>query len=613
MEYQEIVTAYKNKTIDFKDLEKSLKATADFPGRSKYRATHAVSRHNMFHINSINLIRTPEKGEKLDEFFKHFNYLLNTYFKNILGLVREYKAWEVMRLNPREFALEDFIKKSIPDKIKAISVINKQYYKFVKLQKIADLRTRFSILPVESEDKIRKLEFIVEMYNAIKDENMRREVFCFDKHFLHALIAFQRSNTVRIEDFMNNKRRSIIWEYKKFSQFFSTEDFRDIATAISLTASTAGMSKTQVIDCFSDLSESETELYYLNEERKLISELTQKYVRMYKLKAPYEREMKEKARLAEIEAKKEAERQAKIRAEEEKKAREEKAKKEAEEAKKNRVIAKDEGSTGELDKKIEKENQTVTVKEQVNPIILSWLGKDDLTIARRVGLKTLKEFFAKVKQMEQETGIRTSLFIITNANEETTKKRFEDLRAKANTVGLKNLVEGAYGGYSSFIIDKDGNTQYISRISEQNRRKIIKHLEASLKTSLLEEMLDPTEENYLRYVFTTNQRDKSVTPEYLRFCISRLLEDPNIKRQPIKFISFDEKEGKGIDVLLDSQMVGISRLGEYYKSRFYVAPGKTITLNVDNLGRFLSDEEQQKKKVNLQGSKEKPKPEAERV
>ena len=128
MEYQEIVTAYKNKAIDFKELEKSLRATADFPGRSKYRATHAVSRYNMFHINSVNLIRTPEKGEKLEEFFTRYNYLLNTYFKTILGLVRNYKAWEVMRLNPRDFVYEDFIKKSIPDKIKEISIINKQYY-----------------------------------------------------------------------------------------------------------------------------------------------------------------------------------------------------------------------------------------------------------------------------------------------------------------------------------------------------------------------------------------------------------------------------------------------------------------------------------------------------
>ena len=605
MEYQEIVTAYKNKAIDFKELEKSLRATADFPGRSKYRATHAVSRYNMFHINSVNLIRTPEKGEKLEEFFTRYNYLLNTYFKTILGLVRNYKAWEVMRLNPRDFVYEDFIKKSIPDKIKEISIINKQYYKFVKLQSIADLRNRYSMLPVENEDKIRRLEFVRQMYGALKNDIMKREIFCFDKHFLFALVSFQKSNVVRIEDFMSTKKRHVEREYRKFAQFFTTEDFRDIATAISLTASTAGMSKTQVIECFSDMSESATELYYLSEERRLIRELTQKYIRMYKLKAPYEKELKEKKRQEEIKAKAEAERLAKEKAAEEARRKAEAAKKAAEEAEKKRVIAKEEGLTGELDKKIDDANKVTTVKEQVNPIILSWLGKDDLSLARRIGLKNVKEFLARIQQMERETGIRCSLFLITNADEKTTVKRMEDIKAKANTMGFKNLVESAYGGYSSFIVDKDGSVQYISKISEQNRAKIIRHLEASFKTSLLEDMIDPTEENYLRYVFTTNLRDKSVNQEYLHYCISRLLEDPNIKRQPIKFITFEEKEGKGIDVLLDSQMVGIARLGEYYRSRYYVAPGKTLTLNIDEIPRFLSDEDYQKAKMTGKSSKKK--------
>ena len=52
-------------------------------------------------------------------------------------------------------------------------------------------------------------------------------------------------------------------------------------------------------------------------------------------------------------------------------------------------------------------------------------------------------------------------------------------------------------------------------------------------------------------------------------------------------------------------MVGIARLGEYYRSRYYVAPGKTLTLNIDEIPRFLSDEDYQKAKMTGKSSKKK--------
>ena len=591
MEYNEIITTYKNKSLAIDTLKKDLARAKALKGRPKYRVLDVVSRSTVFHIDSVNILRIPEKGEKVELFEDSLNYVLDTYFQDIVENIRANKAWKQMGLNPREHAFEDFKKKSISNKIKEITMLNKEYFKYVEIQRTADLRDKISKLGiVETDDQIRRMEFVRKMFGALKNMDMQKELYCFQPAFIKSLIAFKNSKVLRIEEFMSYRRKGIQSEYRKFSKFYATENFRDLANNIVFTSKTAKMPTDQVIACFSDISESNRELESLLDERDLIRSLAKKYIVMSKIKVQYIKEQREKEEAdrerQEIEEQIRREEEAKRKVQEE-----EKKRKEAEQkAEDDRQIGKTEGTTGKLSESIAKQANTPTAKEQVNPIFISWLGKDDISLAKKVGTKRLKDFFDKLKKMEEQTGVRASVFLITNADKDITLNRVRDFKAKAVINGQPRLVEGAYGAYSSFMVDSVENVKDISVMSEVNRKKIIRLLENNGGRILNEDLIDDTEQNYLRYRFTTNGRDKSVSREYLQDMIGRVVRDPIVAKQPLKFLSYFEKNGIGIDVLLASQVAGLSQLAEYYKTKYIFAPGKTISFNIDDIDNFIYDQ-----------------------
>ena len=97
--------------------------------------------------------------------------------------------------------------------------------------------------------------------------------------------------------------------------------------------------------------------------------------------------------------------------------------KEKERQERDRVIGKDEGNTGKMEQRIKDLQTTPTAKEQVRPVIFAWFEKEDVSLLKRLGTKRLTAFFDKLKRIEAETGIRTSLYLITNAGKEQTVKR----------------------------------------------------------------------------------------------------------------------------------------------------------------------------------------------
>ena len=73
----------------------------------------------------------------------------------------------------------------------------------------------------------------------------------------------------------------------------------------------------------------------------------------------------------------------------------------------------------------------------------------------------------------------------------------------------------------------------------------------------------------------------------MNFTVNRLLDDPRISKQPLKFLPYIENKKAGIDVVLESQLKGISQLPEYYKSKYHIAPGKTMKVSIEDLDAFL--------------------------
>ena len=177
--------------------------------------------------------------------------------------------------------------------------------------------------------------------------------------------------------------------------------------------------------------------------------------------------------------------------------------------------------------------------------------------------------------------------MVTNANQFTTQNRVKELQKKAEDYEMPRLVEGALGGYGTFKIDKNGNVIDIAKMSFENREKIKKLLERTLRFSLPTELIDETEENYLRYEFT-DKKDASIDIRYLQAMAGRLLKDEKVKSQPLKFVPYIEKNRAGIDVLLASQYKGLSQLADYYKAKYHLASGKGFQVSTSSIDEFLT-------------------------
>ena len=340
------------------------------------------------------------------------------------------------------------------------------------------------------------------------------------------------------------------------------------------------------------MSETEAEKEYLRRDLEDISKLKEIAAEIVNIetKAAAEKTIKDKYALRE---KQNEERKRKF--EEEAKKRKEEAVlriKEKERQERERVIGKDEGYTGRMEQKIKDLQTTPTAKEQVRPIIFAWFEKDDVSLLKRIGSKRLTAFFDKLKRIEAETGVRTSLYLITNANREQTVRRLEEFKVRAKAAGLPRLVEGALGGYSSFRVDTDKNITDIAKMSPENRKKITLLLSKSQRTQLLPECIVQSETDYLRYQFT-DKKDKSINKSWLNFTVNGLLSDPRVSKQPLKFLPYIENKCAGIDVVLESQLKGLSQVPEYYKSKYHIAPGKTIKVSIEDIDDFLGISKEQ--------------------
>lgn len=588
MDYQDIVTKYKKEGLVTTNLKKRLEVAKPLEARPRYRVLEMSARNWYYNSSIIYLLTIPENEKKLELFEKNSNFIIRQYFDELIERIQRCKAWDFMGIKARDFSKERFEKAKLSEKFSIIYELNQKYYKFLEYQKLADLRGMFASQNSElDEQTLMKMCFLRLMFGNIKSNDIKTEFFCFDERFLHALLRFKNSKNIRLEDHMRNQKKDIVRDYEKLEKFFSTEDYRDIIDNILLTSKASKLSKTEVMRIFAQISETEAEQEYLHSEIEAFRALEEKCYKMNEVRIAYEKEKITKER---TEKEKRIAEETRKKAEEFEKRQEEARKRllEAKEkAERDRQIANTEGYTGEIERRIEMLQKTPTVKEAVIPILFIWLDKDSDSLTKKVGSRKLATFFAKLKEIEKESGYRTSLFLVTNANQETTQKRIDEIKRKAKDAGMERLVEGGFGGYSSFRVDEEGNIKEISRMSPENRRKVKLLLENS---NLPGSLIDETEQNYIRYKFT-DKPDKSITKSYLGMLVGRILNDEKVRRQPLKFMTFIEKEATGIDVVLESQIKGISRINEYYKSKYDIPLGKSYKVNVERIEEFLEEKE----------------------
>ena len=468
--------------------------------------------------------------------------------------------------------------------------LNREYLQFLKYQNIADIRDCLKNAENLDEETIRKLEFLKTMFNKLKNNEVKIEFFCFDKDFLMALLWSRKFKNLKFDDFIKSRKKCVKEEYKKLSKFFTNEDFRDISENIDITSKTLKTSAHNIIEAYSEMSESESEVYYIEEEFEQLKELLKKHKKMQSIKKEYDKKQVEKRKLEK--ERKEKELQEKLEREKEEAERIKKQEQEKEELreiidpKKLQKIPKTKKNKKQ-DKDFEEELEIVP-KEQVNPLIFTWFEREDITITRRIGTKVLTKFFEKIREIESDTGIRVALYMVTNAGKEVTLKRLEDLKKKAFKNGLPNLVEGALGGYSSFRVDKNGEITDIAEMSNSSKQKVIKLLEKAKGEVLTRDLIDENAELYIRYQMT-DKKDKNINKKYLNILISNLLKDEDIRKQPLKLLVFMEGKREGIDVLHEDQLKGISQLSNYYKEKYLITHSKTMNIRIDNIESFIEE------------------------
>lgn len=586
IDYQDIVNMYKKNIIDISGLKKGLEVAKPLSGRPRYRAVRLSGENARIYMRTLDITRAQETPKNVQHIQKEIVQELERYFDRLVQSMKECRAWKITGLVAQDYTMEMFKTLPVSEKVKMLKDLNNKYTRFLETQKIADIRDcvfTFKNLS-QDEDKLKKICFLTLMFKKFSNKDIIREFYIFDKSFLNALIEYKKDKKAKdsLDSFMGRKRKSTYRDFQKYSKYFSQEDFRELADNITLTARTLKVPNSSVIEAYSEMSETEAEIAYLSSDITILDSLEEKYnaMEVIRLQDEKEREVREVAKIEEEKRRK---------AEEELEKRRKEAAdrlKRKEQLQRNRVLGKNEGQTPFMEAKIKELQNTTTAKEQVNPLIFAWFEKEDVTLTRRVGSKKLTEFFDKIKRIEAETGVRVSLYLITNSGREVTVKRLDEIQKKAKAAGLPRLVEGALGGYSAFRVDSDKRITALAKMSLENRKKISTLLSRSMDFPLTQDLIESEEIEYLRYQFT-DKRDKSIDKKYLNFAVNRILSDPRISKQPLKFLPYIENKKAGIDVVLESQLKGVSQLPEYYKSKYYVAPGKTMKVSIDDIDSFL--------------------------
>lgn len=519
MEYQEIITAYKNGSLVKSDFIEKIDKAKLLKGRPRYRAIDIVDNSLTLNSQLTYLLTMPENMEKAGKFLNDLDKVLYKYFLNLINSIQYCKAWNIIGTIPNEWSNEEFDSLSRKNKFDELYKINQKYYDFLQYQLIADIRDFFEWQEL-TDIEIKKIKFVIEMFKNFKNERIKSEFFCFDKKFLMELINFKRNKLLRIEEYMESRRPVIQEDYKKYSLYFSTQDFRDIIENLTLTSKTLKISLTKTIEAFYELSETNVENSHLENDFDTLNKLEKKYIKMDRLR----------------------------------------------------------NNMNDLKK---------GKKERVFPIIFTWFEREDVTLIGRITTKKMVEFFEQIKKLQTAMSVRISLFLVTNTDKDITLKRLQELQKRAAEQGLPKLIEGAYGGYSTFRIDNDGTIIDISRMSEINRTKIIKLLEKGEKQSLSRKIIVQEEKNYLRYQLA-DKKSKMITKDYLEIYVNQILQDEKIKRQPLKFLPYIEKNCSGIDIVLESQLKGMEQLSEYYKSKYNVS-GNVLEVDIASISEFIRE------------------------
>ncbi len=557
MEYHEIITAYEENSLDISDLKQKLETAKLLKGRPKYRAVELVMQRADIVLTIPNTLVISEVPEQTFNFEKQCNSILDQYYNILLESLEKTDAWEFLELCQSDYEIKKFKDLTVEEKFQIILDINKKYFYLLQYQKIADIRDCLKNVDDLDDITVRKLEYLIKMFESLNNEISKKEFYLINKDVLMALVNFRKSKFVKIEDYIKTKRKSIYNDYKSIADFFSTEDLKDIAENLFLTSKTLKTSVLNIIEAFSEMSETVMEIDCLLDEYNQFKKLEAKNRRMQSIKREGEENL-------EIDNTKEIINESKV----------ELCEEPVEECDEEHINNKDDT------------NYVENERESINFILFFWLDREEKTLKERIGSQYFSEFFNRIKELEIQNGIKSKLFLLTNSSRDITQKRFKEIREEAESKEMPKLIEGALGGYGSFKIDSEGNLSDLATMSEENREKIIKLME---NFEFIPDIIKTDITDYIRYQFP-NPKDRTITMVNLVRIQNTINKNLENLKQPVTILPFMEGSYYGFDVLLKSQIDSWHQLPMYCKTKYYIEQNNLFSVKIDKIKDFINKE-----------------------
>ena len=218
MEYREIITSYKENSLDTSKFKEKLEMAKPLKGRSKDRTPEIIGERQFFSFDMYNMVAMPETANKFKSFESDCNYQLNYYYSILLKSIQSTKSWKYMGINP-EIPNEEYFKKlTINQKFEVILNLNRKYSEYLEFQKVADIRDSLGEENL-SEETIKKVQFFKLMYDGIESDVAKDELYALKRYpkIISALLEYKisrKKKNINLEDFIKTKNKGIIREFE---------------------------------------------------------------------------------------------------------------------------------------------------------------------------------------------------------------------------------------------------------------------------------------------------------------------------------------------------------------------------------------------------------------
>jgi hypothetical protein len=288
MDYASIIKALKENRLNTESFKRALTIAKPLSGRTQFRASKLSNFNCDAHHRMIDIESKAKNPDGIEKLIPDIERELNIYFDKLVTAMKECAAWKLTGLVAKDYDPERFKALPVTERITMLEELNRKYKKFLDTQQIADLRD--CILSLKSlnkdEEKIRKLCFLKLMFKAFKNPLLIQEFYIFDSKFLITLVEYRRDKKFKdsMEAYFATKSKALQFDLKNKSNYFTQEDFRDIAENIDLASKTTKISLKSVIGVYAEMSETEAEKNYLDNYYRNIQTLKKYMLKHLKLR-----------------------------------------------------------------------------------------------------------------------------------------------------------------------------------------------------------------------------------------------------------------------------------------------------------------------------------------